>query len=126
MGRPDVPGSAMSLLEYRLGQAGHDAMGFAVHVPHYLARAAYPQAARVLLDHVGLAAGLFLPTESLSAAAERTEREIAEQVAKSSSIAGRAAALSDAVEHWCAALDPDGDYGFAVRGISTAGVRSAA
>jgi proteasome assembly chaperone (PAC2) family protein len=75
-----VPGSAVGLMEFRLGEAGHDAMGFAVHVPHYLARAEYPQAARVLLDHVGLAAGLYLPTESLSKAAERTEAEIAEQV----------------------------------------------
>lgn len=81
-----VPGSAVALMEYRLGEAGHDAMGFAVHVPHYLARAEYPQAARVLLDHVGLAAGLYLPTESLSAAAERAETEIAEQVAASDEV----------------------------------------
>lgn len=75
-----VPGSAVGLMEFRLGEAGLPAMGFAVHVPHYLARAEYPQAARVLLDHVGLAAGLYLPTESVSKAAERTEVEIAEQV----------------------------------------------
>lgn len=82
----DVPGSAVGLMEYRLGQAGHDAMGFAVHVPHYLARAEYPQAARVLLDHVGLAAELFLPTDVLSKAAERAEEEISEQVAASDEV----------------------------------------
>ncbi len=76
----EVPGSAVGLMEFRLGEAGLDAMGFAVHVPHYLARAEYPQAARVLLDHVGLAAGLYLPTEALSQAAERADAEIAEQV----------------------------------------------
>ena len=81
-----VPGSAVALMEFRLGEAGHDAMGFAVHVPHYLARAEYPQAARVLLDHVGIAGGLYLPTESLSKAAERTEAEIAEQVAASEEV----------------------------------------
>jgi proteasome assembly chaperone (PAC2) family protein len=75
-----VPGSAVGLMEFRLGEAGLDAMGFAVHVPHYLARSEYPQAARVLLDHVGLAAELYLPTEALSKAAERAEAEIAEQV----------------------------------------------
>ena len=64
----EVPGSAVAVMEYRLGEAGHAAMGFAVHVPHYLARAEYPQAARVLLDHVGLAAGLYLPTDALTAA----------------------------------------------------------
>lgn len=82
----EVPGSAVALMEFRLGEAGHDAMGFAVHVPHYLARAEYPQAARVLLDHVGLAAGLYLPTEMLSQAAERAETEIAEQVAGSEEV----------------------------------------
>jgi proteasome assembly chaperone (PAC2) family protein len=81
-----VPGSAVGLMEFRLGEAGLDAMGFAVHVPHYLARAEYPQAARVLLDHVGIAAGLYLPTESLSKAAEQTEAEIAEQVAGSDEV----------------------------------------
>ena len=82
----EVPGSAVALMEYRLGQAGHDAMGFAVHVPHYLARAEYPQAARVLVDHVGLAAGLYLPTETLSKAAEQAEQEIGEQVAASEEV----------------------------------------
>jgi proteasome assembly chaperone (PAC2) family protein len=81
-----VPGSAVGLMEFRLGEAGLDAMGFAVHVPHYLARAEYPQAARVLLDHVGLAAGLYLPTETVTKAAERTEAEIAEQVAGSEEV----------------------------------------
>jgi proteasome assembly chaperone (PAC2) family protein len=81
-----VPGSAVGLMEFRLGEAGLDAMGFAVHVPHYLARAEYPQAARVLLDHVGLAAGLYLPTETVTKAAERTEAEIAEQVAGSDEV----------------------------------------
>ena len=82
----EVPGSAVALMEFRFGEAGLDAMGFAVHVPHYLARAEYPQAARVLLDHVGLAAGLYLPTESVTKAAERTEVEIAEQVAGSDEV----------------------------------------
>jgi len=82
----EVPGSAIALMEYRLGEAGHDAMGFAVHVPHYLARAEYPQAARVLLDHVGLAAELYLPTEPLAEAARQAEEEIAEQVAASDEV----------------------------------------
>ncbi|WP_214404549.1 proteasome assembly chaperone family protein [Pseudonocardia lacus] len=82
----EVPGSAVGLMELRLGQSGIDAMGFAVHVPHYLARAEYPHAARVLLDHAGLAAGLYLPTGSLTKAAERADAEIAEQVAGSDEV----------------------------------------
>jgi len=85
-GSAEVPGSAAGLLEYRLGEHGLAAMGFAVHVPHYLARLDYPQAARVLLDHVGLATELFLPTETLSKAAQRSDAEIAEQVAGSEEI----------------------------------------
>ena len=89
----EVPGSAVALIEYRLGQAGHAAMGFAVHVPHYLARAEYPQAARVLVDHLAVATGLYLPTDALTSAAERAEREIAEQVAASEEVAQVVAAL---------------------------------
>ena len=89
----EVPGSAVGLMEFRLGEAGQDAMGFAVHVPHYLARAEYPQAARVLLDHVGLAAGLYLPTDALSGAAARAEAEIAEQVEASDEVKQVVAAL---------------------------------
>ena len=89
----EVPGSAVALVEYRLGEAGHAAMGFAVHVPHYLARAEYPQAARVLAGPPGGATGLYLPTEALSTAAERAEREIDEQVAGSEEVAQVVAAL---------------------------------
>ena len=46
--RVQVPGSAGHLLEHRLAVAGHDALGFAVHVPHYLAQTAYPPAAVAL------------------------------------------------------------------------------
>jgi predicted ATP-grasp superfamily ATP-dependent carboligase len=82
----DVPGSAVGLMELRLGEAGHDTMGFAVHVPHYLARAEYPQAARVLVDHIAVAAELYLSTETLSSAAERAEKEIGEQVSASDEV----------------------------------------
>ena len=40
--RVEVPASFTGLLEYRLGQLDRKAMGFAAHVPHYLAQAAFP------------------------------------------------------------------------------------
>src|SRR5215467_13937716 len=40
--RLQVPGSASALIEFRLGEANRAAVGFAVHVPHYLAHASYP------------------------------------------------------------------------------------
>ena len=78
--RVQVPGSAGHLLEYRLGQQGHDAMGFAVHVPHYLAQAAYPAAAVTLLESVQRVTGLDLPADALRESARRTDLEITRQV----------------------------------------------
>src|SRR6185436_3670615 len=83
VGTVQVPGSIGNLLEYRLGQAGHQAMGFAVHVPHYLSQAEYPDAAVALLENVAGATGLSLPTAELREAAQRTREQIDEQVAES-------------------------------------------
>jgi predicted ATP-grasp superfamily ATP-dependent carboligase len=78
--RVQVPGSAGNLLEYRLGQHGHDAMGFAVHVPHYVAQTPYPAAALELLESVSRATGLLLPTGELRAAAEAVRADIDKQL----------------------------------------------
>jgi len=93
IGTVQVPGSVINLLELRLGQAGRDAMGFAVHVPHYLAQAEYPAAAAALLDNVAAATDLVLPTTALHAAAERTRVELDEQVAASPEVAAIVTAL---------------------------------
>jgi predicted ATP-grasp superfamily ATP-dependent carboligase len=82
-----VPGSAAALLEYRLGGENRAAIGFAVHVPHYLAQAAYPAAAVALLDSVQRVTGLALPADALREAARRTDLEIARQVEGSSEVA---------------------------------------
>jgi hypothetical protein len=82
LSRIQVPGSMGNLLEYRLGQAGHDAMGFAVHVPHYLAQSTYPAATYELLTAVSKATGLLLPTADLREAAEATNAEVDKQVAQ--------------------------------------------
>jgi predicted ATP-grasp superfamily ATP-dependent carboligase len=79
----ELPGSASALLELRLGQSGHDAMGLAAHVPHYLAETEYPQAARTLLDHVSVSTGLLLPTDALTEAAEEIGADIERKVAGS-------------------------------------------
>jgi hypothetical protein len=47
-----VPASAQSLMELRLGQWGHDAMGYVAHVPHYLSQVDFPAAAVALLEAV--------------------------------------------------------------------------
>ncbi|MFD8533521.1 proteasome assembly chaperone family protein [Streptosporangium canum] len=79
-GKVQVPGSVAALIEFRLGAKGHDALGYAVHVPHYLAQAEYPAAAVTALEAVTRSTGLVFPLESLREAAESTDTEIAEQI----------------------------------------------
>ncbi|GID92720.1 proteasome assembly chaperone family protein [Amorphoplanes digitatis] len=79
--RVQVPASVGNLLEFRLGQAGHDAMGYAAHVPHYLAQTTYPAAAELLLDSVSRTTGLALPTGQLREAAELVREEVDKQIA---------------------------------------------
>jgi predicted ATP-grasp superfamily ATP-dependent carboligase len=86
IGKVSVPGSAAALLEYRLGQAGHDVLGYAVHVPSYLAQSEYPRAAIAAVEHVAGATGLALTAESLRTTAEETDAEIAQQVAASEEV----------------------------------------
>jgi hypothetical protein len=81
-----VPGNLSSLLELRLGQTGHDAMGFAAYVPHYLAQGTYPAAAVGLLEAVKTSTGLVIRTASLREAANRTDAEITRQVAESAEV----------------------------------------
>ncbi|MFI9385976.1 proteasome assembly chaperone family protein [Kutzneria sp. NPDC052558] len=88
-----VPASMSGLLEFRLGQAGRDAVGFAAHVPHYLAQTSYPTAAVTLLDHVARATGLNLPDESLRESARRAAVEIDRQVNESAEVADVVRAL---------------------------------
>jgi PAC2 family protein len=79
--RVQVPASVGNLLEFRLGENGRSAMGYAAHVPHYLAQATYPAAAELLLDSVAQATGLALPTGALRTAAQQVRTEVDQQVA---------------------------------------------
>ncbi|ARF54814.1 PAC2 family protein [Streptomyces gilvosporeus] len=79
-----VPGSAESLIEFRLAEAGHDVLGVAAHVPHYIARSAYPDAALTALEAVTAATGLVLPAAAhvLRTEALRTQEEIERQLSQ--------------------------------------------
>jgi predicted ATP-grasp superfamily ATP-dependent carboligase len=111
IGTVQVPGSVINLLEYRLGEAGHDAMGFAVHVPHYLAQAEYPAAAAALLDNVAAVTELVLPTTALHTAAEATRTELDEQVAASPEVAGVVTALEQQYDAFLATRSESGSGG---------------
>ena len=105
--RVQVPGSAAHLLEFRLGQAGRDAMGFAVHVPHYLTQTDYPAAAQTLLEAVSRATGLELVPEALRAAAERVRTEVDRQVTDSEEVASVVHALEQQYDAYMAGRGSD-------------------
>lgn len=107
-----VPASAQTLLELRLGQSGHDAMGFVVHVPHYLAQSTYPQAAIAALHRLERVTGLELKVGELEGAAQEAARQIEEQVAGSPEVASLVQALEE-------------QYDAFTRGIGRAGLLAA-
>ncbi|MBV9023076.1 MAG: PAC2 family protein [Streptomycetaceae bacterium] len=78
----EVPGSAESLIELRLSEAGHDVLGVAAHVPHYLSRSPYPDAALAILEAVTAATGLVLPgaARALRRDAHRIRAEVDRQI----------------------------------------------
>ncbi|RLV08244.1 proteasome protein [Streptomyces griseocarneus] len=79
-----VPGSAEALVEFRLAEAGHDVLGVAAHVPHYVARSPYPDAALTALEAITAATGLVLPNtaHALRTEALRTQEEIERQISE--------------------------------------------
>jgi proteasome assembly chaperone (PAC2) family protein len=105
VGDVTVPGSAGHLLEFRLSEAGHDSMGFAAHVPHYVAQTAYPAAAAALVREVASRTGLVLPTSALDEAAVETSTLIDEQVSQSTEVAGVVKALEEQYDAFVAGRD---------------------
>ncbi len=97
-----VPGTAGHLLEFRLTQAGHDAAGYAVAVPHYLADTEFPAAAMVLLGSVRAVSGLNLPPSSLQEAADLVRARIDEQVGQSDEVAAVVRALEEQYDRFLA------------------------
>jgi len=105
VGTVTVPASAGHLLEYRLGQAGIDAVGFAAHVPHYVAQAEFPAAAAALVRQLGVSTGLLLPTAALDEAAARTRVDIDEQVSQSAEVQEVVRALEEQYDSFVAGQD---------------------
>ncbi len=102
-GSMQVPGYVGGLLEFRFGQANRDAIGFTAHVPHYLARAEFPEAGRELLVAVGEAGGLELPVAQMAAKAAKNRAEIDEQVAGSTEVAEVVTALEQQYDNFISA-----------------------
>jgi predicted ATP-grasp superfamily ATP-dependent carboligase len=84
--RVEVPASFTGLLEYRLGQLDRKAMGFAAHVPHYLAQAAFPAAGLALTRQLSQATGLAIPLEPLEEASASNLSDINTEMAQSGEV----------------------------------------
>ena len=80
VGAIEVPGHLAGGVEIALGAAGHEAMGFAAHVPHYLTQVEFPRAALALLEEVAAAGALDVDLKALGVRADISDREIDEQV----------------------------------------------
>ena len=88
-----IPSSAQALLEVRLGEWGHDALGFVAHVPHYLAQLDYPRASHALLQQVELAARVTIDLTDLDTEADEREEEIARYLSANTEIGDVVTAL---------------------------------
>jgi len=80
VGQVEIPGSMSGLIELNLGQQKLPAVGYAAHVPHYLANSEYPKAALALLDQISLNTGLMIPRDDLRQAANDMDSEINQQI----------------------------------------------
>jgi hypothetical protein len=90
-----VPGAASSLLEFRFGQWGLDAATAAIHVPHYLAQSAYPQATVRAMEALQSLSGLRFDPAALDEACSAATEEIDRQMRDSDEVQ----ALVTALEH---------------------------
>jgi hypothetical protein len=119
-GTVQVPGSIAALLELRLGESGQDAMGFAVHVPHYLAQAQFADAAVVGLESFVAATGLNIPAHDLVAAAGLNRAEILQEIAGSEEVTLVVEALERQYDAYIAGRDRPGLLATDVRDLPTA------
>ncbi|MBK9476190.1 MAG: PAC2 family protein [Tetrasphaera sp.] len=94
-GRVAVPASFSALLELRLGEAGEDALGFAVHVPHYLTQTEWAEGALAALNAVVDVTGLNLPNDDLVAKAQVGQLEIAAEIAKNTEASAMVTGLEE-------------------------------
>ncbi|MFC6697698.1 proteasome assembly chaperone family protein [Nocardioides daphniae] len=86
-GEVRVPSSVQALLEIRLGEWGHAALGYITHIPHYLAQMEYPVASLVLLEQLERGGRLTVDLTALRRSAEECEEEIVDYLADHSEVA---------------------------------------
>lgn len=80
VGDMEIPASFSGFLELQLGRENHRAVGFAAHVPHYLANLDHPRAAVALIQELMGAAGLVIDIEELVRLADEADAELNIQI----------------------------------------------
>lgn len=98
-----VPSSAQALLEVRLGEWDHDALGYVAHVPHYLAQLEYPRASISLLEEVERGGRLLVDLTELREQAAEREEEISRHLADNAEVAEVVRALEEQYDTFQAA-----------------------
>jgi PAC2 family len=119
-GAVQVPGSVTALLELRLGESGHDALGFAIHVPHYLAQAQFADAAVVGLESFMAATGLNIPADDLVATAGLNRAEIMQEIAGSEEVTQVVEALERQYDAYIQGREKPGLLATDIRDLPTA------
>ncbi|TQL47911.1 PAC2 family protein [Homoserinimonas aerilata] len=90
-----VPANALHLLEYRLQQTDHPAVGFVLLIPHYLADTEFPDAAIAALENISSSTGLIFPSDSLRGEGREFRAKIDAQVAENHELARLVGALEE-------------------------------
>jgi len=119
-GTVQVPGSIAALLELRLGESGHDSLGFAIHVPHYLAQAQFGDAAVLGLESFVATTGLNIPAEDLVATAGLNRAEILKEIAGSEEVTQVVEALERQYDAYIRGREKPGLLATDVRDLPTA------
>ena len=119
-GTVQVPGGIAALLELRLGESGNDALGFAIHVPHYLAQAQYADAAVLGLESLVSTTGLNVPSEDLVATAGLNRAEIMQEIAGSEEVTQVVEALERQYDAYIQGREKPGLLATDVRDLPTA------
>ena len=119
-GTVQVPGSITALLELRLGESGQDSLGFAIHVPHYLAQAQFGDAAVLGLESFVATTGLNIPAEDLVATAGLNRAEIVQEIAGSEEVSQVVEALERQYDAYIQGREKPGLLATDVRDLPTA------
>ena len=108
-GQIRIPSSAQSLLELRLGEWGHPAVGFVAHIPHYVAQLDYPSASATMLESVEVVTGLEWALAGLQSAGETRLLEIASQIEDSAEVLDVVSGLEQQYDAFHRPSSPDSD-----------------